>query len=60
MRQLILNITPDHLDRYATIDDYAKSKCRIEQCLKENGKLWVSKQVATEYGHLLQQSKIVR
>jgi UDP-N-acetylmuramoylalanine--D-glutamate ligase len=26
---LLLNITPDHMDRYATFDDYAKAKYRI-------------------------------
>jgi UDP-N-acetylmuramoylalanine--D-glutamate ligase len=25
----VLNVTPDHLDRYATVDDYAASKARI-------------------------------
>lgn len=25
----ILNITPDHLDRYATMDEYINAKCRI-------------------------------
>ncbi|MCX8069283.1 MAG: UDP-N-acetylmuramoyl-L-alanine--D-glutamate ligase [Thermodesulfovibrionales bacterium] len=27
----ILNITPDHLDRYKSMDDYIKAKCRIFQ-----------------------------
>src|SRR5690606_19888652 len=26
---MILNVTPDHLDRYASIDDYALTKARI-------------------------------
>ncbi|MFH1437882.1 MAG: UDP-N-acetylmuramoyl-L-alanine--D-glutamate ligase [Pseudomonadota bacterium] len=26
---MILNITPDHFDRYATLDDYAAAKCNI-------------------------------
>ena len=55
---LILNITPDHLDRYATMLDYAKSKCRIEQCLKKDGRFFVSKQTAEEYGHLLSGAKL--
>lgn len=25
----LLNITPDHLDRYASLDDYGEAKCRI-------------------------------
>jgi UDP-N-acetylmuramoylalanine--D-glutamate ligase len=29
----VLNVTPDHMDRYATIEDYAASKARIfERC----------------------------
>lgn len=28
---ILLNITPDHLDRYATMDEYIKSKFRITQ-----------------------------
>ena len=31
---IILNITPDHLDRYATIEEYALAKRRIARCLK--------------------------
>lgn len=54
----LLNITPDHLDRYPTFEDYAKSKCRIEKCLKPDGKLWVSQQVQQEFGHLLNSPKI--
>lgn len=45
-----LNITPDHLDRYKTMDEYARAKCRIEGCLKEGAPLFVSEQVFREYG----------
>lgn len=31
---VILNITPDHLDRYLNINDYAKAKIKIMHCLK--------------------------
>jgi UDP-N-acetylmuramoylalanine--D-glutamate ligase len=44
-----LNLTPDHLDRYASLEEYAKAKCRIANCLKKNGELWVSSAVAKEY-----------
>lgn len=31
---VILNITPDHLDRYLNLNEYAKSKIKIMHCLK--------------------------
>ena len=36
---VILNISPDHLDRYGSIEAYTAAKMRIEQCLKPPGKL---------------------
>ena len=45
-----LNLTPDHLDRYPTMRDYAAAKAKIQNC---SDKLFVSKQVAEEYGDLL-------
>lgn len=38
---VILNVTPDHLDRYGTLEAYAKSKLHLHDCLKPNGKLLV-------------------
>ncbi len=43
---VVLNITPDHLDRYGTIEKYAQAKARIEQCLKESAPLYASKTCA--------------
>ncbi|MGR3912497.1 MAG: UDP-N-acetylmuramoyl-L-alanine--D-glutamate ligase [Candidatus Rhabdochlamydia sp.] len=37
---VILNITPDHLDRHETLDRYAEIKCHLQACLKKEGKLW--------------------
>lgn len=45
----ILNITPNHLDRHASIEEYASAKLRIGRCLKEGGKLFVSEQVLRDY-----------
>jgi UDP-N-acetylmuramoylalanine--D-glutamate ligase len=45
-----LNLTPDHLDRYTSMQDYAAAKARIQAC---SNKLFVSRQVAEEYGDLL-------
>ncbi len=34
---MILNVTPDHLDRYPTLDDYARTKARIFDGVGEGG-----------------------
>ncbi len=47
---VILNITPDHLDRYPSMLEYALAKIRIENCLKPNGTLYIYEDVAKEYG----------
>ena len=49
----ILNITPNHLDRYPSMAEYAQAKAKIQTCLKENGKLFLSRQVAERYKALL-------
>lgn len=46
---LILNITENHLDRYHSLKEYAAAKLSIQHCLKESGKLFVSKKVAEDY-----------
>lgn len=38
---VILNITPDHLDRYHSMEEYAAAKIRMKDCLKKTGKLIV-------------------
>ena len=38
----ILNISPDHMDRYKNIDDYAKTKLQIAKNLKESGWLVIN------------------
>ncbi|MDF2577369.1 MAG: murD [Chlamydiales bacterium] len=55
---VILNIMPNHLDRYNTMDDYAQAKCRLQYCLKPGGDLFVEERVVREYGHLLDLAKI--
>lgn len=47
---LVLNITPNHLDRYDSMESYVKAKARIQNCLKEGGQLYISKQVQEEFG----------
>lgn len=53
----ILNITPDHLDRYSNMEAYALAKFRLIDCLKPGKKLFVSKQVLNTFNHLISNSK---
>jgi len=50
---VILNITPDHLDRYPTLESYAETKCRLQQLIKPQGSLWVHEQILREFPFLL-------
>jgi UDP-N-acetylmuramoylalanine--D-glutamate ligase len=52
-----LNLTPDHLDRYATLHEYAAAKARIQECLAPDGMLFISKQVQSEYSSLFNPKK---
>lgn len=54
---LILNITPDHLDRYQTMEAYAKAKCAIERSLKPDRHLYMEENAWQQYGHLLRSIK---
>lgn len=40
---IITNITPDHLDRYKSYDEYAKTKFHITDALKKGGRFIISK-----------------
>ena len=42
---VILNITPNHLDRHASFEDYMQAKLRIAHCLKMQAPLYVTEQV---------------
>jgi UDP-N-acetylmuramoylalanine--D-glutamate ligase len=50
----ILNITPDHLDRYTGMEAYAKAKARLADCLKPAGKLYLSPQVQQQFEYLFE------
>jgi UDP-N-acetylmuramoylalanine--D-glutamate ligase len=50
---IILNITPDHLDRYATMEEYAVAKCRMQNLMRTGGSFWVHQTIPQEFGHLL-------
>ena len=45
----ILNITPDHLERYTSFDEYAQAKFRIQQGLKKNAPLYLAPSVREKY-----------
>lgn len=50
---VILNITPDHLDRYGTMENYAKAKCLIFEAVRPGGKCFVDYRSYSEFLHLM-------
>ena len=46
---IITNITPDHLDRYLSFQDYANAKLNIIACLKKQNILYVNKKVIKSF-----------
>ena len=50
---VILNITPDHLDRYDSMDSYAQAKCYLERCMRESGCLYIGEQAYKQFGSFL-------
>lgn len=55
----ILNITPNHLDRYASFKAYAKAKLQMEQCVKPEGLFLIQDQAFFDFGHMLTKGKPV-
>jgi UDP-N-acetylmuramoylalanine--D-glutamate ligase len=49
---VLLNITPDHLDRYADMGAYAKAKCQIQYLMKKESSLFIQTQLFNEFAHL--------
>lgn len=49
---VLLNITPDHLDRYENMESYAKAKFAMTRCLKENAPFFVAEHCLREFGYL--------
>jgi len=47
---VILNITPDHLDRYSCMEEYAAAKVGIARCLRESGTLFMGEEAYLEFG----------
>src|SRR5690349_2116014 len=51
---VLLNITPDYLDRYVVMQDYALANCQLQYLLKDNALFFVQTQTVTAFAHLLQ------
>lgn len=49
---VLLNITPDHLDRYHSMEEYANAKLHIANCLKSEGILYLEQQSWLDFGYL--------
>ncbi len=47
---VIMNITPNHLDRHKTMEAYAQAKFRIGHCLKPNKPLYVGEAAYQQFG----------
>lgn len=54
----VLNISPNHLDRYPSFRAYVEAKALIKNCLLEGGDLFISKQVKREFGDLFKSAKV--
>lgn len=49
---VLLNITADHLDRYANFDDYAQTKFKIFKCLKPTSPAFIEQKAFKCFPHL--------
>jgi len=56
----ILNITPDHLDRYGTMANYAAAKCRIFRCLKLGAKCLIERETADSFSDIIDSQRVIR
>lgn len=54
---VLLNITPDHLDRYATLQDYARAKISLSKNIKTNGMFFVEDKCLNEFKPLFREIK---
>lgn len=56
---IITNITPDHLDRYSSMIEYAKAKQKLSDCIKNSGIFYVYDKIIEEFGDLFSNSKFL-
>lgn len=57
---VLLNITPDHLDRYPSMEAYAAVKVGMEKNIKERGTFFVEDKCFKEFGHLFSNQDVQR
>jgi UDP-N-acetylmuramoylalanine--D-glutamate ligase len=57
---VLLNITPDHLDRYSSMEDYACAKLRIADLIKAHGKFFVENECFKQFSHLFKTNHLHR
>lgn len=50
---VLLNITPDHLDRYHTMEKYAEAKMQLQKITKDPSRFFIDRKTYGEYGSLL-------
>lgn len=55
---VILNITPDHLDRYSSMEAYAASKMHMHHCMKSEENLYIEHSCFQKFGYLLSNKKV--
>lgn len=55
---MILNITPNHLDRYSSMEAYAQAKCRLQWCIKRGAPLFVHEHALREFGSFLDRKNL--
>jgi UDP-N-acetylmuramoylalanine--D-glutamate ligase len=55
----ILNITPDHLDRYPDMHAYAAAKIQMKHCLKPKGPLYVEEKCFHDFYELFRHEKAI-
>ncbi len=56
---VILNITPNHLDRHTSYEEYVRAKFQIAHCLKAKAPLFLRKKERLCYSSFLPQGKTV-
>lgn len=56
---VLLNITPDHLDRYATMQEYALAKICLKSSLKSNAKFFVEEKCLQDFKPLFGKGKFL-
>ncbi len=50
---VLLNITPDHLDRYGSMEHYAQAKCNLKKSLKQHKPFFIEEKTYQDYSDLL-------